>query len=310
MFKNAKIYRLKEPFTLDQVQLDAQLRQHAFKPCGPLEMTAMGWTPPLGGQTLQWVHGAGACLLIAARRQERLLPAAVINEAVAEKVTDIEHNEMRDVTRRERSRLREEILIDMLPRAFTRSRRIWAYIDIEANWIVVDSPNDKVAEEVLSLLRESIGSLPIKPLVPTIAVAERFSDWVAGGEVLAGLELEDQCELRDPVDNRSVVRCRGQDLSSPEIRNHLESGKRVVALGVNWNDRVSFILDETLTLKRLRFDTELIDEALDENIEDDSARLDTEFTLLTAELRTLLSALIDTFAPPPSDDKKPKRSAR
>lgn len=164
MFKNAKVYRLQVPFELDQNGLHERLLQRSFRPCGPVETASLGWTPPLGPKAELLVHAVGKVYLVAMRRQERLLPGSVVSEAVADRVAELEQSEMREVGRRERSRLREELLIEMLPKAFTRSRLVRAYIDADAGWVVVDAASDKAAEEVIALLRESLGSFPVKPL--------------------------------------------------------------------------------------------------------------------------------------------------
>lgn len=297
MFKNAKVFQFDGEFAFDQLQLHERLSAQAFRPCGPLESITLGWASPLGSGAELLAHQAGGCLLIAARRQERLLPASVVAEAVAEKVAEIEAGESRDVGRRERSQLREDLLTEMLPRAFTRSRLLRAYIDPAAGWLVVDAASDKLAEDVLSLLRESLETFPARPMRPNIAVDERLTAWVAADAAPSGFDIEDQCEMRDPGDSRGVVRCRGQDLTSPEIKAHLDSGKRVVALGLTWNERLSLVLSDDLALKRLRFADELIDEALDGDQDDEQARLDAEFMLMAAELRSLLTALRAEFAP-------------
>jgi len=295
VFKNAKVYRLTAPFDWDQVQLHERLGDQRFRPCGPQEVATLGWTAPLGANAELLVHAVNGCMLVAARRQERLLPGSVLSEALAEKLADIEQAEMREVPRRERTRLREELLVQMLPQAFTRSRLVRAYVDPEAGWIVVDASSDKVAEEILSLLRKSLDSFPAKPLTPTAPVAERLSGWVASGSASGGLTLEDQCVLRDPEDSRAVVRCRGQDLTAPEVRNHLDAGKRVVAVGLNWNERLSLLLEEDLSLKRLQFADELLDELDTGDAEDEAARLDAELMLLSGELRPLLAYLAEEF---------------
>lgn len=298
MFKNAKVYRLTAPFDWAPLALEARLAEQRFRPCGPQEVATMGFASPLGPNAEVLAHPVGGCILIAARRQERLLPGSVVTEALAERVAEIEQTEVREVNRRERSQLREEVLATMLPLAFTRSRLVRAYIDPAAGWVVVDASSDKIAEEVLSLLRKAIDSLPVKPLKPGVPVAERLSAWVANAAAAPGLDIEDQCVLRDPGDTGAVVRCRGIDLSAPEIRNHLDTGKRVVALGLTWNDHLSLMLDEDLGLKRLRFADEVRDEATADAGDDDYAALDAEFTLLTLELRGLLARLVETFEIP------------
>ena len=296
VFKNAKVFRLSAPFQWDQTALHERLMGKRFRPCGPLELVTMGWSPPLGPNADALVNAINGCLLVAARRQERLLPAAVVAEAVAERVAEIEQEELREVPRRERTKLREELLTQMLPQAFTRSRLVRAYIDPAAGWAVVDAASDKVAEDVLSLLRQSLDSFPAKPLEPGVPVAERLSAWVASGAASDGFELEDQCELRDPADTRSVVRCRGMDLTVPEVKAHLDSGKQVVALGLTWGEHLSLVLDEALGLKRLRFADELIDADADDVAEDEALRLDAELAIMTDQLRSLLARLTDEFA--------------
>ncbi len=98
-----------------------------------------------------------------------------------------------------------------------------------------------------------------------------------------------------PGDSRSVVRCRGMDLTIPEVKAHLDSGKRVVALGLTWGEHLSLVLDETLGLKRLRFADELIDEAADDAGEDETLRMEAEVSIMTDQLRSLLKGLTAEF---------------
>jgi recombination associated protein RdgC len=302
MFKNARAYRLNTPFELDELGLHERLAGKAFRGCGPLEAMTMGWAPPLGPQAELLAHGVNGCLLLTARRQERLLPASVVSEAVAERVAELEQAEGRDVPRRERGQLRDALLAEMLPQAFTRSRLIPAMIDLQTGRLVVDAASDKLAEEVLSLLRETLGSLPATPLAATSA-AERFTAWVLSGEPPAGLTLEDQCELRDPADKGTVVRCRGVDLGAPEVRAHIDTGMQVAAVGLYWQDALSLVLGDDLSLKRLRFEDELLEQAMDGAEEEDPAlRLEAEMSIMSEQLRGLLTcleaALADAAAAP------------
>lgn len=295
MFKNAKAYHLQAPFSLEQLAFSQALQRQAFRPCGPTETETKGWSSPLGIDPDLLVHTVGRVHLVAMRRQERLLPSAVLNEALDERVADIEQREHREVGRKERRELREDLLTDMLPRAFTRSRMIRAYIDAEAGWIVVDASSDKLAEEVLSLLRESLGSFPVTPLAPEIDAADRLSAWMRRNQAAEGFTLEDSCVLKDIEDSRATVRCKGRELNEPEILNHLGAGMRAVSLGLNWKDRLTLTLSEDLSLKQLRFADEVTDDLDTGETEDDGALLDAELSLLSLELRGLLNQLCEEF---------------
>jgi recombination associated protein RdgC len=296
LFKNVQLFKLEDPGVIVPEVLEKGLAERGFRPCGPLETTTMGWVPPLGEGTSALVHAAGDCLLVCARRQERLLPASVVAETVDDRAREIEETEARGVGRKERRQLREQVLLELLPRAFTRSRRVSAYADRKTGWLLVDAASSKAAEELVELLRETLGSLPAHPPRPAVAPEVLMTRWVTDGDLPSGLVLGDECELRDVRDEHSVVRCRGQDLTGDEISTHLRAGKQVVKLGLDWQERLAFLLQDDLSLKRLRFADELIKDAMNEGLEDEAARLDAEFVIMSHELRGLLERLDELFS--------------
>ncbi|MCG6859769.1 MAG: recombination-associated protein RdgC [Chromatiaceae bacterium] len=296
MFKNARLFRLEEPSAVDAEDLENRLSERRFHPCGPLQTASMGWFPPLGGQTEALTHTGNGCIALCVRRQERLLPSSVVAEALDERVADIEEREARSIGRRERRYLRDEVLMDMLPRAFTRSRQIRAYLDLVGGWMVVDAASEKGAEELVELLRETLGSFRVRPPRPLHEPTALMTQWIATGGTPDGLELGDACELRDRSDERALVRCSGQDLGAEEIATHLRAGKEVAKLAIRWQGHLEFLLQEDLALKRLRFADALLDEALEPDIEDDAARFDAELAIMVLELRALIEQLESVFA--------------
>jgi len=301
LFKNLRLFKLDDPAVIHPDQIEEKLAQRRFRPCGPLETATMGWVAPLGeGGALS--HVGGDCILVCARRQERILPATVVAETLDEKITEIEDREARTVGRKERRQLRDEVLLDLLPRAFTLSRRACAYLDRQSGWLLVDAASAKAAEDLVDLLRETLGSLPVHPPRPPQPPELLMTQWVTVGDLPMGLTLGDECELRDASDEKAVVRCRGHDLGCEEIATHLRSGKQVTKLALDWREGLTFILQEDLSLKRLRFADDLLEEGLDGDLEDEEARLDAEFILMTGEIRGLLACLEQAFAlnePPP-----------
>jgi recombination associated protein RdgC len=187
-------------------------------------------------------------------------------------------------------------MLDMLPKAFTRSRQIRAYLDLVGGWMVVDAASEKAAEDLVGLLRETLGSFRVRPPRPERSPTTIMTAWVTAGEMPEGLVLGDECELRDPRDDRSLVRCRGQDLGGEEISTHLRAGKEVIKLALDWKEHLSFLLQEDLSLKRLRFSDELIEEAVESDIEDEAVRFDAEFAIMALQLRELIERLDGVFA--------------
>jgi recombination associated protein RdgC len=294
-FKNIRAYRLSSSFDLSPEQLGEKLAQRGFQPCAKSQAQSAGWVPPLGGESSELVHAAGGRMLLKLKREERLLPATVVREQLEEKVTAIEAEQGRKVYRKERLTMKDEIVADCLPRAFTRSSGVYAYIDTRANWIFVDAASAGRAEELLNLLRECIGSFPV--LLPQVnnAPAATMTGWLVHSNLPDDFALGEECELRDPGDEGGVVRCRGVDLLSEEVETHLHAGKQVARLALSWEERLSLVLAEDLCLRRLKFSDELMkeNEAIPEA--DNAARLDADFALMSDAVTSLQERILVLF---------------
>ena len=294
-FKNIRAYRLTGSFNLTAERLGQQLGQRGFAPCTKSQALSMGWVPPLGGDSSELVHVVGGRILLALKREEKLLPAAVVREQLEEKIAAIQAGEARKVYRRERLNLRDEIVQDCLPRAFSRSTLVYAYIDTRARWVFIDSASAGRAEEVLNLLRECIGSLPV--LLPQVnnAPAATMTGWLLHRNLPDDFMLGQECELREPGEDGGVVRCRGVDLSSEEVETHLHAGKQVARLSLAWEERLQLVLAEDLCLRRLKFSDELMKENEDIPEADDAARMDADFALMSDAVTSLQERIMALF---------------
>ena len=294
-FKNIRAYRLTSPFTLSPEQLGEQLAQQGFEPCAKSQALSLGWTPPLGVEDGELVHAAAGRLLVKLKREEKLLPSTVVRELLEEKISEIEQGQARKVYRKERLNLKDEIIQDCLPRAFTRSTSVYAYIDTRTNWVFVDAASANRAEELLNLLRDCIGSFPV--LLPQVnnAPVAVMTGWLLHRSLPQDFELGDECELREPGEEGGVVRCRGVDLLSEEVETHLHAGKQVARLSLGWDERLQLVLAEDLCLRRLRFADELMKENEDLPEDDEAARLDADFALMADAIGGLQERIITVF---------------
>jgi recombination associated protein RdgC len=293
-FRNLQLYRLIDAFDHAPESLHAALEQQVFRPCAGLDSHSMGWVPPAGREASALVHAANQRIMICLRREERILPTAVVREHVEEKAEAIAIAEARPVGRKEKQRIKDEVIADLLPRAFTRSSHLYAYIDPEAGWVVVDSATAKKAEELLSALRETLGSLRVKPLAVNRAPSSVLTDWVESRPP-EGFSLGDECELKEPVDNGGVMRGRRIDLASAEVKSHLDAGMQVAKLAVEWRERIGCILCDDLGIRRLRFLDLIIDEAADVEADDALARFDADFALMAMELARFIPEVTEAY---------------
>ncbi len=291
-FRNLQIYRLSETFEVSPEELHEALSEKSFKPCQGLDTFRVGWTSPLGKHSDQLVHATNGCLMLCMRREDRILPASVIRDAVEEKVDIIEAREARSVGRKEKNDIKEEVIVDLLPRAFTKSSRSFAYIDPSNNWVILDCTTANKAEEILSLIRDSLGSFKIKPLAVNHAPSSVMTDWVKNATP-DDLQFVDECELKEPVENGGVIRIRGVDLGSDEVQQHLSSGKVISKLAIQWQQRIACVLVDDLSIKRLKFMDLVMEEAADTVADDEVMRFDADFALMSLEISRFIPALCD-----------------
>jgi recombination associated protein RdgC len=294
-FKNLRIYLLQQPFNLTQEALADKLETKRFQPCGSHEVIGMGWDSPLGRQSETLVHEAGGCQMICARQEDKLLPAAVVNEIVEEKVDLIQQEEGRKVGRKERSELKDEVFHQLLPKAFSRYTRQFAIIDKQQGWILVDAASANKAEALISLLRDTLGSLPVKPLEVATSPSFVMTEWLKRPDQYPDFTLLDSCELQDRSEEASILRCKGQDLAADEIIGHIDAGKLVVKLAVEWDERLSCIIDADMSIKRLKFLDLIQEQAADYQVESEVDAFDGRFTLMSLEFRRLLPRLFELF---------------
>jgi len=294
-FKNLTLFRAVEPFSALGEALATRLEQDLFQPCPSFQPSAIGWVPPLGRKAIDLVHTVAGRSLVCLQAEEKVLPTAVVNQMVAERIAMIEDRERRPVRRRERQELRDQLLQGLMPGALVATRRSYAYLDPAAGWLVIDSASPHRVEEITGLLRKSLAGLSIAPPQVKQSVTAAMTSWLAEGRAPPGFDFADSCELREPGEAGGVVRCRGQDLTGEEIHGHLVAGKQVRQLGLRWRERIEFVLDEALVVRRLKF-LDVIRESLDDSATDSlEAVFDAEYALMTGELTLLLPELLMLF---------------
>jgi recombination associated protein RdgC len=294
-FRNLTLFRFPKSAADDLDGLSRRLKRHALRSCGPLEAQTRGWVSPYGRGEDELMHQIGAFTLLTLGGEDKLLPPAVVHEAVAAKIEKLEADRGRRVGGRERKRLKDEALTDLLPRAFVKPSRLSGYLDVKGGWVVVDTASRKAAEVFVSVLRETLGSFPAVPPDPSESPKSLMTEWLTGGKLPPDFSLGDECELKDPADRGAIVRCRRQDLETAEVREHLKAGKQVAQLGVVMDERIAMVLGEDMAVRKLKFLDLVTGELEDTERDSPRAELDARFALMSLSLEPLLQRLAETF---------------
>ncbi|MFT5275148.1 MAG: recombination associated protein RdgC [Pseudoalteromonas tetraodonis] len=293
-FKNLRIYRLNNSVQHTPEELNEALAKFEFKPCGNLDPVQYGWTSPLGRDGSEYVHAANGYIMICAKRQEKVLPSSTVKEALDEKAAEIAGREARFVGRAERISLKEEIVFSLMPRALEKSSYDFAYIDTKNQLLVVNTSSANRAEELLSALREALGTLKAIPLTPLNAPRDVLTGWLTGAEIPDNIVVGEECELSSLDEGRSV-KFKHQDLWIEEVGRHIASGLQVAKLVVTWKDSIECIIDDQLSFKRIKYGSEITARADDHNNVSAADQFDVEFSIMTLELSAFISAMSDAF---------------
>ena len=289
-FKNLQLYRLPKNWADNTGKLEEQLSTLTLQPCSACDLQSIGWVAPRDGGTL--VHSVNRQWLLALGIEQKLLPASVVKQFANDKAKEIEENEGRRVGRKEMRDLREAMTIELLPRAFVRRRTTFGWIDPVNGWLAIDAASPAKAEEFLEHLRKSVDQLPAKLLQVTQSPSSAMTGWVAEGEAPSHFTLDQDLELRSA--EKATVRYVKHTLEGEEIRQHIAEGKVVTRLAMTWGDRISFLLNENLQIKRLIF-LDLLKEQADGQAENEDERFDIDFTLMTGEVAQLLNDLLEAL---------------
>lgn len=122
-----------------------------------------------------------------------------------------------------------------------------------------------------------------------------LTEWVRAGDLPQGFALMEEAELKAILEEGGIIRCKKQDLVSDEIAVHIEAGKLVTKLSLDWEERIQFMLADDGSLKRLKFSETLKDQNEDIGKEDFAQRFDADYALMTGELSALILRLIDVL---------------
>lgn len=244
---------------------DLRLYENALKPVGPLELSSTGWAPfpgsPPAGEAPKrafWVEDA---ILLAMGTETRMLPSSVLNKALGDKLAAIEKTEGRKPGGRARKAIKEQLVHEMLPKAFVKPSTALGFIDLKLGLIGVDTSSRKVAESFVSLLRTTLGSMPALPLQAGRSVPGWFRQMLdPDGPIDRNFATGERATFKSVSGGEGTVRITNELLVPNEtVDSCLERGLQPTKLQLHLGDHVAFELNEALTLSGIK----LMDGALE-----------------------------------------------
>ena len=300
MFKNIVVYQIGSICAQSLMQDDKLLNAittQSFKPCGEVEMVSMGFVEPVKHGGL--IHKVEGQLLLKVQTEKRLLPSSVVNDKLEKAIEQMEFDLGYTIGRKSKRELKEDIIVGLMPHAFTSKSSVDVWIDTKNGWLVIDTPSVAKSDEVLRLLLRSIQDFDIEMVRTKLSPSSAMTEWLIRNEAPYHFTVDNGGELKSH--QGGTVKYIKNTLAGNEVRDHIATGKKCTKLALTWNDKVSLILTETFQIKRLELLDVLMDKA--DEIEEDE-RFDGEFLLMTGELNLLFVDLIDALGGSPQAEVK------
>lgn len=279
-FKQMTFYPIATQKLPEWDKLAEKLNNLPFVPVTGLDWFSEGFAPPHAFSP-ELVFVADKTWSVALKKSEKVLPAAVVRDILAERVAEIAENEGRTLGRKEKLVLKENIIDELLPRAFTRNSHVQAICAMEHGFFLVNQANARKSENLVSKLREALGGLDVRLPHTQQSPSSLMTDWLLRGQCDGGFELGDSCELKGSGEAAPVIKINKQDLAADEVIQHIKKGKTVTQLGLVWREQIAFVLADNFTFKRMQYLDVLQEEA--EQYGDDAASLAMASQILMAE---------------------------
>lgn len=295
LFKNAMFFVLTEALSLQALAEALQLRP-AVDPT-PNEHSRLGFD-------LDRCVFDGQRALVTMVQAYRDLPAPVINAEVAERVKVIEKVEGRKVGRKEKRSIKDETIFDLMPKAFVRHRVTRAIVTDK--YIIVEATSSNRAEDLLSQLREALGSLKVVPIWSLNNRPELvMTHWVRESEPVSvgddgkrHLVIGNRATLEDTTGG--TVGIKNCEVEIEEVIAFLESGMHVDALGLEYlrdgEQWLAFTLRSDLSLRGVVFG-DVVGSAIESKSEGGECEREATLLLMASSLTEAMEAIMEVIDP-------------
>jgi recombination associated protein RdgC len=293
VFKIVMLYRVVSAWTATPQALESALEESRFVECAGSQEKSVGWVEPRGEAHGALVEVVGGHWFLKLMMEVKVVPGTVVKRKAQVEVEHIEVSTGRKVGKKELRELREDARLALLPLAFTKQATVNVWICPKSQLLVIDAGSQVKADEVMTFLIKAIDGLAVQLINTQTSPAAAMAHWLQTKESAPGFSVDRECELKAADESKAVVRYTRHALDTDEVSQHIAMGKMPTRLALTWRDRVSFVLTESLQLKKVGFlDVVFESAASGKDGEDD---FDADAAIATGELQQLIPELLDAL---------------
>lgn len=297
MFKNAIVFSISQVHARPGLgQIEEALQAFQFVPCGATQAVSCGWVPPRGVDHGALAESLDGVVILKLCTEKKILPGSVVKDRLAEKCAQIEQATGRKPGKKHQKELKEAVILELLPMAFTKREFALAWLDFKSGFAVLDLSSVSKADDFVTMLIKSFAeknlALAIAGVHTETSPAVAMATWLKDQDIVpSSFTVDRECELRTVDEMRSKVKYSSHALDIKEVVAHIEQGKMPTRLALTWNSRVSFELSDNLQLRKLSF----LDVVFENRQDQKEEAFDADFAILTGEITPLFRDLVEAL---------------
>lgn len=244
--KNAIVFKLAGAIPPD---LNERLKSRAFNPPGSFDAKSTGFivaSPDYGTFTRK----AGVFTGFVLRTDVKVIPSSALKQATAEAAQAFESDNGYKPGRKAMRELKDGALERLREKAMCRTSTVRGWFDHATQWLVVDTPSQARAEDVLEQLMAADALPPVVKMWRTnLGRSGQMGVWVENDTPPAGMTIDDRAKARDH--NGGVIAVSDRPATSGEMVSIIAEGCTVMELGMTLEGVASFVLTESGAIKRM-----------------------------------------------------------
>lgn len=293
-FKQAKFFNINAKLPYSAESLNEKLQNLAYSPCLPSLPATQGWATPIDSEDASFVHDLDHYWVICLQTEEKILPTTVVRDEVKKQIKEIESARDAKVTRKEKTQLTEETTQTLLPRAFSKVTRNYAYIDTKNHWLALDTTSPGKIKQFIDFLNRTAPELSVKAF-ETKKVAPILTHWLTTQQYPNSFSINESCLLGDPNNEKRSIRCQSQNLFTNSIQNIIKEGLMANQLSLTWHDKLDFNLTHEFAITGIRYQDELKSQAEEAVLESMTHRFDADCLVMAGTLSAMFVELLPLF---------------
>jgi len=235
----------------------------------------------------------GSNHLIVCDKQEKLLPASVINQELKRRIAQIETEQGYKVGKKMKRDLKEQITEELYVKAFTVSKFYNVWINTDHDLMCIETTSESVADNVMSQLIKDLDWRGNR------FVTNRPADFLMRQLILSddssvgNFSLGASCVLQDRDENGKKITYENESLNSGVVSNYVMEGKKPVKLEVMIDGgECIFTIDNNYVISKITL-PDIVENRSDFDTDDDY--FDNQFAISAGQCIGIINALIETL---------------